>query len=245
MVAALKAGQLPQEQVAALEELVGSDRPLRESLMETLIQVLVVGGRGGEALLVLDELAGDRPEEAGVWWVRRYDVLRVLAGAGRWAVVEAYLKEAGERPEGVAEGQRTGLAALAQQATRALDRMTAADLVARWLTAEQGPAETLAERLRGRGAEVLAALVDGLEVPEPEARGRAVEFLRELSSQNFAFDPEGEEEARAQAVARWRAWLTESQEPEEAEGTEDAGQEKPSGPGPEGKANGDTGTGEE
>lgn len=56
------------------------------------------------------------------------------------------------------------------------------------------------------------ALIDALEMSDPEVRDLAVTHLREFSGETFRFRPTGAPEARRLAVLRWRAWWSENRE---------------------------------
>jgi hypothetical protein len=53
----------------------------------------------------------------------------------------------------------------------------------------------------------LTALVDGLQDEEYWTRAWCSQALREATKRSFDYDPKGEADARAQAVARWREWI--------------------------------------
>ena len=61
-----------------------------------------------------------------------------------------------------------------------------------------------AQRLR-----LLAGLVGALEDPKPQVRQIALQALQIHTGQTKGFQPNGQPEARAAAVARWRRWLAE------------------------------------
>ena len=206
-VAELERGEVPEEEVSRLSRLFGVVGPLDEYLLERLAGVLAVAGRGKDALEVLDGLARQNPERAGHWWGCRHEVLVQLAEAGNWAVVDFYLKRAGQAGPDYGAGYHDRLVTLAQRADEALKGTPPGALVALWLAAPADVAGSLEPRLRARGQEVLAALVDSLEQPEVGVRQRAHALLRALSGQDLGFEPAGEPEARAAGVARWRTWL--------------------------------------
>jgi hypothetical protein len=52
----------------------------------------------------------------------------------------------------------------------------------------------------------IGVLIDGLEDETLWARAWCLQSLREATNQDLGFDPKGEPEARAAAIARWREW---------------------------------------
>lgn len=207
-LAALAGGQVPQPTLEAMKQLLGlREGSLQEVLMERLAEVLASAGRGRGALRVLDELARRNPERADDLWGRRYAVLEQMAEAGQWAAVDFYLKGAAEAGPDYGGREHQRLAALAQRAADALDRIPTPALVSLWLRADEDVAQNLEPRVRARGREVLAPLVEALGSPEVGTRRRALGLLRSVSGQNFGFDPEADAEARTAALARWKAWL--------------------------------------
>jgi hypothetical protein len=154
-----------------------------------------------------------QPPDADRWWGRRYEVLLQLAQSGEWPTVEFYLKGAAKAAPAYGGAYHERLDGLARQAAEALDKMSGRDLVGLWLRAADDVATSVEPRLRARGREVLAALVDALEDQDVRLRGRAAVLLRALTGQNLSFDPEGTPEERAAAVARWRGWLEHQPEP--------------------------------
>jgi hypothetical protein len=152
-------------------------------------------------------MAKQAPADGDHWWARRYDVLLALAQAGAWPTAAFYLDGAAKSAAGYGGAYQKQLEELTRQATEALDKMSTPELVGLWLRAADDVAASLEPRLRARGREVVAALVDALEEQDVRLRGRAALLLRALSGQSFAFDPEATAEARAAAVARWRTWL--------------------------------------
>lgn len=61
-------------------------------------------------------------------------------------------------------------------------------------------------RLRGRGREAVGALITGLGSANPIIRRRAHDILREVSKQDFAYDPRADDAKRQAAIEAWRAW---------------------------------------
>jgi HEAT repeat protein len=206
-LSSLDGGGVPAEQVRQLGEVLGVGGSLREYLEDQLVTALSASGRGREALAALDDMAKQDPAKGDRWWARRYEVLLQLAQAGEWPSVAFYLEGAAKSGAGHGGAYQKQLEELARQATEALDKMSSPELVGLWLRAADDVAASLEPRLRARGREVLAALVDALEAQDVRLRGRAVVLLRTLSGQSFAFDPEATPEERAAAVTRWRTWL--------------------------------------
>lgn len=206
-LAALAQGQVPQQEVEQMKGLLGVEGPLREFLMERLAGALASAGRGRGALRVLDELARRDPDRADDWWGRRYAVLEQMAQAGEWAAVDFYLKGAAEAGPQYGGGEHQRLAALAQRAADALDRIPVPALVSLWLRADGEVARNLEPRVRARAQQALAPLVEALGAPDVDTRRRALGLLRSLSGRNFDFDPEADLQGRLAALARWKAWL--------------------------------------
>ena len=212
-LASLEAGSVPPEQVRQLGDVLGVGGSLKEYLQDQLVTALSAAGRGREALAALDDMAkpGARqptdPAKGDRWWARRYEVLLQLAQAGEWPTVAFYLTGVAKAGQGTPGAYQKQLEELTRQAAQALDTMSSAELVGLWLRAADDVAASLEPRLRARGREVLAALVDALEEQDVRLRGRAAVLLRALSGQSFAFDPEATPEERAAAVAHWRSWL--------------------------------------
>ena len=76
---------------------------------------------------------------------------------------------------------------------------------------EDPPREVLFERARalmrlGDWSQV-ESLIHGLSADELWARAWSIQALEEATKQNFGFDPTDEPEARAEAAARWQAWI--------------------------------------
>jgi HEAT repeat protein len=63
---------------------------------------------------------------------------------------------------------------------------------------------TAAQKVR-----LFAGLIDALEDEKPQVRQIALQALQVLTRQTKGYAAQAPPEARAQAVARWRAWLTE------------------------------------
>jgi len=206
-VATLEQGGVPAERSKEMEELLGVKTSLKEFLMDRLAGALAGGGRGRSALEVWDGLVAEHPERAEYWWGRKYNVLVQMAEAGDWATVDLYLKGAAQAGPDYGGTYHDRLQALAQRATDTLDRMSVVSLVDLWLRALDDVADSLEPRIRAKGEEALTPLVDALERAEIGARRRAVGLLRSLSNQEFDFQPDGDSDARAAAVARWREWL--------------------------------------
>jgi hypothetical protein len=47
---------------------------------------------------------------------------------------------------------------------------------------------------------------------EKDIRSATVKILRKLTAENFDFDPEGEDEERAEAIAKWSKWFNDNKE---------------------------------
>ncbi len=67
-------------------------------------------------------------------------------------------------------------------------------------------AQEAERRLRSRAEKAVPALLVGLEHGSPLVRRRAHDILREVSKQDFGYDPRGDEAKRATAVQEWRKW---------------------------------------
>ena len=61
-------------------------------------------------------------------------------------------------------------------------------------------------RLRGRGNAAVPSLLNGLASQSPLIRRRAHDILREITKQDFKYDPRADEGDRQGAVEAWRAW---------------------------------------
>jgi hypothetical protein len=80
----------------------------------------------------------------------------------------------------------------------------------------QNPAPLTRARAVGLGgrkadSQVVPALFNRLDDPDPVVRLAAHEELRTRTGQDFGYVPWESPEERASAIARWRAWLTRSE----------------------------------
>jgi hypothetical protein len=84
------------------------------------------------------------------------------------------------------------------------------DPCAEWVTkldsTEGNTAQESEARLRERGDASIPALIDGLSTTSSIVRRKCNDLLKELTKQDFQFDPRGADEQRAKAVAAWRDW---------------------------------------
>jgi len=84
--------------------------------------------------------------------------------------------------------------------------------IGRGLAADPSPrvrAAALAVLARDPDRSSLEAIVSGLEDPDPYVREVAIIGLEKRRGDRFGFDPAGDPGTRAEAVSRWRAWLSE------------------------------------
>ncbi|MBA2481510.1 MAG: hypothetical protein H0V44_12670 [Planctomycetes bacterium] len=94
----------------------------------------------------------------------------------------------------------------AQSATNAVPKDANAEMVSQ-LDSREGDRGQLAESgLMARGDEAIPALIDGLSTNSSIVRRKCNDILRAITKQDFQFDARDSDEARAKAVAAWKAW---------------------------------------